>query len=224
MPSLKSVKIAPRSFKVPGISAVVELYEKKLVQNHSARICESKAYGEILHCKVPEVVHGKSLLTVKVFDTDTILVQPSRDVPGPDFNASVKAFERLATSCVSGKVEESLRLSRVKELAEYVERMNESDDNAAYRTSIVLLCETITELLINEKLDRLRILDSSLIREGVPKKIDVLNEKEGSVYKKKGILDLYEMRNGICHRGDLIQKGDAGWAKALVKNLISNFL
>jgi len=64
------------------MSAVVELYKKKLVQNYSARICESKAYGEILQCKVLEVVHRKSLLTVKVFDT--VLIQPSRDIECAD--------------------------------------------------------------------------------------------------------------------------------------------
>ncbi len=205
-----------KTLTVNRISSSIDRFKSRLSDHFEAQEDSTTGQGEILRCKVPDLVRQRYNLTLRVFDSDKITVQGTSGLPDADFNKTAKGIENLALeSCFS--VASSLRLTRAKLMLEHMKTLKISHE--LDRIAAILFSETVAELLICERLELNSILNGPLRKAGVPQKIEALENRFGKVYRSKDILSLYDIRNGVAHEGQSVNEKETGWAIELVEDL-----
>jgi hypothetical protein len=200
------------SGKIPEVKQAFELHYEAVFEKPSGT-------GELFCGKVSDLVTGRWTVTIKVFQTDSVTIQgvPGK-LPDADFNKTSKCLGNLVQECAWGHDPRSLRLTRAKSIGGLLQGQSGKDE--VERVVMVLLSETIIELLLNERLNWNKILDSDLKKAGVPQKLKALEGRFGKVYKYGDMGSLWEMRCSVAHEGKGVNETDAKWAQALALDLL----
>jgi hypothetical protein len=205
--------------QMPGISGRIKKVRSAFELHYEASIKKPSGTGELFSCKVSDLVTGRWPVTLSIFKTDKVVMQgvPGK-LPEADFSKTSNCLEHLLRECGLDHDPDSLRLVRAKSIVGFLKTQRGEDE--AERIAMVLLSETVMELLLNERLSWNRILDGNLKRGGVPQKLSALRDRFGKVYKHNDMESLYEMRCGVAHEGKGVNATEATWAKNLALDLI----
>ncbi|MDA1127583.1 MAG: hypothetical protein O2913_02650 [Chloroflexi bacterium] len=151
------------------------------------------------HCSVARDSAQK--ISVRVHTTGNIDMAASPQLSLTNFQDTCDLIEVLAREAVDTiDPTGNIPINRSTELLEFITGLSLADENS--RTVIVIVADTINEIILRESLKRLGE-NGPILRASVPDKIAKIQSYQKRVYLKDAIESLRTLRNNVLHEGQL---------------------
>ena len=190
-----------KSLTVPGIEIPrgIERFQYFLSDQYTINSVADQGETVLQHCRI---TFGASHdITLRVFTTGTVTLAASSQLVTSEFEGMCNQVEELAReSSDTIDTPGNLPLARSKELLEYITAISSADEN--HRPIIVILADTIDEIVLREWLKRL-VEYGQVLRAPIPDKVSAIEGNGKHVYLKDQIKSLRELRNNVIHEGQL---------------------
>ena len=93
------------------------------------------------------------------------------------------------------------------------------DKDEIQRMVILILADTINEIVLTEQMKKLKITGSAL-KQGIPDKIEQIKRKHHAVYRGEEIKEVREYRNAVVHQGNVPLQKQAELAATLANDVL----
>lgn len=190
-----------KSFAVLGIEnpRSISRFEHFLSIDYTISLVPDQGEAVLYHFKF--ACSSGNVVTARVFTTGTINLMASSQLSNVEFEETCGQIEELAKeSAETINLDGNLALVRSTELLAHIGTLDVIHDNS--RTIIVILADTVNEIVLRESLKRLGEA-GQVLRASVPEKISKIESYGRHVYMKDSIKSLRELRNNVIHEGQL---------------------
>jgi hypothetical protein len=202
---MAKAKALQKKMRIPLISENFARLLHFLEEKYKCKRIEDKGEYVVGHCRIG--LQEDQEIDVVAFTSDTLLIRASPKTPSELFHTVCSAVEKLAgQATTSVSAARPLTTQRAKTILDYASKLDLH--NEIQRMVIVILCDTVNEIILREQMKALEIQGPPL-DEGIPEKIERIEGKGQVVYRSAQVKNIRELRNGIVHQGNIPDKSQA---------------
>lgn len=210
------------SRQIAGIQTEAALDKLRYILDQDFQCSDISDRGPSVRLHRRIVINPSNELVLKIYGNSTVNCSAPPRAPSGQVNELVrKVFLSCEASAYTITDRGLLSVSRAKEILEWVERFPEQSDVA--RIIVVVLSDSVIEMLVTEMMKDKGIRDQQSLREGIPYKLDKLKDQGLPVYSDSNIKQLRILRNKAVHEGNLPYENEVAEAKALARDFFDHY-